>query len=191
MPGQQEKDSSEERHCHGHHQIRPIWLPHWHCAQVLYINIIHTHLNNLDLPTHTFNIQRWHQADHQKRGVKCEDGPWSGQFDKFISIEFKSDVAQDKCLNFLKIRFHLQVSYYFQLAQQHQQQLQQNSGSPTQAQQVCFKVLLSWISWDVSFSFRTAPESAPAPAAGPGGAVWSIRFSNLLQTTWILKACLQ
>ena len=30
----------------------------------------------------------------------------------------------------------VQVSYYFQLAQQHQQQLQQNSGSPTQAQQV-------------------------------------------------------
>merc|ERR1719507_2743419 len=28
-----------------------------------------------------------------------------------------------------------QVSYYFQLAQQHQQQLLQNSGSPTQAQQ--------------------------------------------------------
>ena len=32
----------------------------------------------------------------------------------------------------------VQVSYYFQLAQQHQQQLQQNSGSPTQAQQVQF-----------------------------------------------------
>ena len=31
---------------------------------------------------------------------------------------------------------NVQVSYYFQLAQQHQQQLQQNSGSPTQAQQV-------------------------------------------------------
>ena len=45
--------------------------------------------------------------------------------------------------------------------------------------------------WDVSFSFHTAPESAPAPAAGPGGAVWSIRFSNLLQSPRILKACLQ
>ena len=33
---------------------------------------------------------------------------------------------------------NVQVSYYFQLAQQHQQQLQQNSGSPTQAQQVHF-----------------------------------------------------
>ena len=33
---------------------------------------------------------------------------------------------------------NVQVSYYFQLAQQHQQQLQQNSGSPTQAQQVQF-----------------------------------------------------
>ena len=84
MPGQQEKDSSEERHCHGHHQIRPIWLPHWHCAQVLYINIIHTHLDNRDLLTPTFDIQRWHQADHQKRGIKCEDGPWSGQFDNLF-----------------------------------------------------------------------------------------------------------
>ena len=39
MVGQQEKDSSEEWHCHGNHKIRPVWLPHRHCAQVLYINI--------------------------------------------------------------------------------------------------------------------------------------------------------
>lgn len=23
---------SEERHCHGHNKVWPVWLPHWHCA---------------------------------------------------------------------------------------------------------------------------------------------------------------
>ena len=54
--------------------------------------------------------------------------------------------------------FHLQVSYYFQLAQQHQQQLQQNSGSPTQAQQVSFL----WISKIFHILFLQ-PQSQPQP----------------------------
>ena len=41
MSGQQEEDSSEKRHCHGHHQIWPVWLPNRHSAQVLYV-VYHT-----------------------------------------------------------------------------------------------------------------------------------------------------
>ena len=187
MLGQQEKDSSEERHCHGHHQIRPIWLPHWHCAQVLYITSYTRIWFKRILPTPTFDIQRWHQADHQKRGVKCEDGPWSGQFEKNYF---------DRIWEWLSLRqmfelwFHLQVSYYFQLAQQHQQQLQQNSGSPTQAQQVCFKVLLSWISEMFHFLFAQ-PQSQPQPQQQAQVVQSGASGFLILQTTWILKACLQ
>ena len=58
------------------------------------------------------------------------------------------------------MKCYLQVSYYFQLAQQHQQQLQQNSGSPTQAQQVCFNFLFFWI---LKFFLLKQPQSQPQP----------------------------
>ena len=55
MAGQQEEDPSEERHCYGHHQIRPVWLPHRHCAQVLYKDSMHLYLGNHDLVKYSAN----------------------------------------------------------------------------------------------------------------------------------------
>lgn len=61
----------------------------------------------------------------------------------------------------------MQVSYYFQLAQQHQQQLQQNSGSPTQAQQVIsvaqIPVVLMFWDLEISDFILLQPQSQPQP----------------------------
>ena len=53
------------------------------------INSIYLFPDNQDLVkyfaiSHFLVIQRWHQAYHQKRGIECEDGPRSGQFEKQI-----------------------------------------------------------------------------------------------------------
>merc|ERR1719282_764973 len=58
------------------------------------------------------------------------------QFDFLIDIVPRDDIKPTTKREESSVRMVPdQVSYYFQLAQQHQQQLQQNSGSPTQAQQ--------------------------------------------------------
>ena len=77
--------------------------------------------------------QGWYQANNKEGRIKCEDGSWSGHclatlFYTYLYLKNQFWVAWPV--------INVQVSYYFQLAQQHQQQLQQNSGSPTQAQQV-------------------------------------------------------
>ena len=72
-----------------HTEVSHLLITSENSSTWLDINSMHLFPDNQDLVkyfaiSHFLVIQRWHQAYHQKRGIECEDGPRSGQFEKQI-----------------------------------------------------------------------------------------------------------
>merc|ERR550534_1430534 len=90
---------------------------------------------------HELTMRAWiHTEDNKRRTLQRNDIAMAitkyDQFDFLIDIVPRDDIKPTTKREESSVRMVPdQVSYYFQLAQQHQQQLQQNSGSPTRAQQ--------------------------------------------------------
>merc|ERR1712223_1434753 len=90
---------------------------------------------------HELTMRAWiHTEDNKRRTLQRNDIAMAitkyDQFDFLIDIVPRDDIKPTTKREESSVRMVPdQVSYYFQLAQQHQQQLQQNYGSPTQAQQ--------------------------------------------------------
>merc|ERR1719228_1941970 len=89
---------------------------------------------------HELTMRAWiHTEDNKRRTLQRNDIAMAitkfDQFDFLIDIVPRDDIKPTAKREDSSVRVAPdQVSYYFQLAQQHQQSLQSSSGSPTQQQ---------------------------------------------------------
>lgn len=129
---------------------------------------------------HELTMRAWiHTEDNKRRTLQRNDIAMAitkyDQFDFLIDIVPRDDIKPTTKREESSVRMVPdQVSYYFQLAQQHQQQLQQTAGSPAQA------------------GVTQQPPSQPAPQpqvvqAGAAGGVQTITVQNQPQQPQVIQ----